>query len=200
VRVEELILASASPRRRALLEQLGVSFVVRPCSLPEPEAAPPGTTPAAWAMALAWFKARALAERYPDRWVLGADTLVACAGHLLGKPRHRADAEGMLVLQARYPSDVITGVCLVRLDSQPRRQLHCSVTRVWMRDDPALRRAYLDSGDWRGKAGAYGIQTVGDRLVERFEGSFTNVVGLPTELVSRMLERAGLRSRFVREE
>ena len=73
-------------------------------------------------------------------------------------------------------------------------------TRVWMRDDAAEREAYLQTGDWAGKAGAYGIQNVGDRLVERIEGSFTNVVGLPVELVGRLLATAGYVVHVVPEE
>ncbi len=184
---EELILASASPRRQELLGQLGVRFVVEPCPLPEPQHGPAGTAPAAWAMALAYFKARAVAERHTTRWVLGADTLVSCAGRVLGKPGDAAEAARMLELQARHPSHVITGVCLLRLDPRRCRFLRFADTCVWMRDDPGLRRAYIAGGDWRGKAGAYGIQSEGDRLVERIRGSYSNVVGLPLELVERLL-------------
>jgi len=191
-----LILASASPRRRELLGGLGVSFVVEPCRLPEPVTKPAAVSAEAWALALAHFKAREVAERHSDRWVLGADTIVRCGGRILGKPRDPDDARAMLELQARVASDVITGVCLLHR-GQGRRWLACASTRVYMRDDPELREEYLASGDWAGKAGAYGIQTVGDRLVERIEGSFTNVVGLPVGLVERMLGQA-LKNRPVR--
>ncbi len=124
--------------------------------------------------------------------MLGADTVVVCGGELLGKPRDVADARRMLELQAREVSEVLTGVCLARMDGAVRRVSAADTTLVWMPDDPATREDYLRSGDWAGKAGAYGIQEVGDRLVSRIEGSFSNVVGLPLELVARMLRTVGL--------
>ncbi len=190
-----LILASASPRRRELLAQLCPIFDVEPCPYAEPQRKSDKVSPRQWAEALAYFKARAVAERRPGVWVLGADTIVICAGQMLGKPRDRDDARRMLELQAREASDVLTGVSLVRRDrarSMPRRLSAADSTRVWMRDDPAAREEYLRTGDWEGKAGAYGIQTVGDRLVARIEGSFSNVVGLPLELLTRLLPAAGM--------
>jgi septum formation protein len=189
-----LILASASPRRCKLLAELGLRFDVHPCPLSEPLRKPPTVAPAAWAEALASFKAHAVAERFPGRWVLGADTIVVCGGELLGKPEDIADARRMLELQAGRATDVITGVCVLRRAEPLRRMIGHEVTTVWMRNAPDEREAYLSSGDWRGKAGAYGIQEVADRLVERIDGSFSNVVGLPTTLVSRMLREVGLLS------
>lgn len=185
-----IILASASPRRRALLAQLGVAFDVVPSPYAELERKPAAVPPEAWTQALAYFKARAVAEQHPDRWVLGADTIVVCEGRVLGKAATVAEAREMLELQARHESRVITGVCLVRLGLRAERLGGSDTTRVWMHDDPAVREAYLASGDWQGKAGAYGLQDVGDRLVARVEGSPTNVVGLPLELVGRLLRAA----------
>ena len=187
-----LILASASPRRQKLLAELGVRFEVRPCTLPEPDEKPRLVRPGAWAEALSHFKARAVAEEHPDRWVLGADTIVVCGGDLLGKPRDLNDARRMLELQAGRATDVITGVCVLRHGEHPRHFISHEITTVWMRDSREQREVYLDSGDWRGKAGAYGIQNVGDRLVQRIDGSFSNVVGLPLELVERMLRSVQL--------
>lgn len=182
-----LILASASPRRRELLDGLGLRCEVIPCPLPEPAAKPPAVAARPWAEAVAYFKARVVAERLPAALVLGADTIVVCGGQMLGKPRDRADAERMLRLQAGVASEVITGLALVRLAAPAVRVLDSAVTRVWMRDDPAERQRFLESGAWEGKAGAYGIQDVGDRLIERIDGSFSNVVGLPVELLQRCL-------------
>ncbi|MBK9118349.1 MAG: septum formation protein Maf [Phycisphaerales bacterium] len=187
-----LILASASPRRRELLAQLVTEFDVAPCTLPEPTRRPARSTPRTWAQALAYFKARRVAERYPDQWVLGADTLVVCGDELFGKPADEAEARRMLIRQAHEPSDVITGVSLVRLEPTSERLLEADQTRVWMRDDEVLRESYLRGGDWAGKAGAYGIQDIGDRLVCRYEGSFSNVVGLPLERLARLLTVAGI--------
>jgi septum formation protein len=184
---ERLILASASPQRQVLLRELCPDFDVIPSPRAEPVCRSTRVAPAAWAQALAYFKARAVAEEHPGRWVLGADTLVACAGRMLGKPADVRAAREMLELQARHVSEVITGVCLVRSGRGFRRIAAADTTRVWMRDDAALREAYLASGDWAGKAGAYGIQTVGDRMVARIEGSFSNVVGLPLERLARII-------------
>ncbi|MFO0839450.1 MAG: Maf family protein [Phycisphaerae bacterium] len=204
-----IVLASASPRRAELLRGLGIDFVVEPSPFPEPNARPTHVAIREWAEAMAYFKARAVAERVNGRWVLGADTVVACAGRMLGKPRDLDDARRMLEMQAGVASDVVSGVALLRR-GEVRRAENASVTsndrepaldtfissertRVYMRDDKRLRDAYLASGDWRGKAGAYGIQDVGDALVERIEGGFDNVVGLPTSCVARMLRAATAR-------
>lgn len=188
-----IILASASPRRQTLLQELLPQFDVIPCPLDEPALRSQRVTPCAWALALAYFKARAVADLHPGRWVLGADTIVACSGTILGKPGDGNDARRMLELQARAPSDVITGMCLLRTGHENSQRLSdADVTRVWMRDDAQLRDEYLASGDWAGKAGAYGIQTVGDRLVTRCDGSFSNVVGLPIERLRTLLHRAGI--------
>lgn len=187
---ERLVLASASPRRRELLAELRVAFEVQPCPLREPEEKPADLPPSSWAEALAHFKARAVAKQFPDRWVLGADTVVVCAGEVLGKPRDIEDARRMLELQAGRATEVITGVCLARRVEHVYRIMEHEVTEVWMRDAPREREVYLASGDWEGKAGAYGIQNVGDQLVERVAGDFSNVVGLPLALVRRMLRLA----------
>lgn len=187
-----LILASASPRRQDLLRSLAVRFEVHACPLPEPDRKPPDIPSIAWAAALAYFKARAVAEQHPQRWVLGADTVVECGSKLLGKPTDEADARRMLTLQAGVPSEVITGLALVRIADPAHRTIEAESTRVWMLDDHEEREAYVASGDWVGKAGAYGIQDVGDRLVDRIEGSFSNVVGLPLERLSVLLKRHAL--------
>lgn len=174
------------------MTQVYPAFDVEVCALAEPTLRSEHVSPRQWAEALAYYKARSVAERFPERWVLGADTIVVCSGRLLGKARDAAEARRMLEWQAREPSDVITGVCLLRHGRQRKRLTQAETTRVWMRDDPVAREAYVAGGDWEGKAGAYGIQDVGDRLVMRIEGSFSNVVGLPLELVTRMLARVGL--------
>ena len=125
--------------------------------------------------------------------MLGADTVVACAGELLGKPADESDARRMLSLQAGRCCDVITGLALVRCEGEVVRDIRHALTRVWLRDDARAIEEYLAGDEWRGKAGAYGIQDVHDRLVERIEGSFSNVVGLPLGLAREMLIAAGFR-------
>ncbi|MFN0137467.1 MAG: Maf family protein [Phycisphaerae bacterium] len=188
-----LILASASPRRRELLTQAGIAHDVVACTLIEPTRTPVGLPPRAWAMALAYFKASDVARRHPRRWVLGADTIVICGDRILGKPQDAADARAMLELQAGVWTDVVTGVALVRdVAAGATRHIIGVVTRVFMRDDHAVREAYIAGGEWEGKAGAYGIQDIGDQLVERIEGSFSNVVGLPMERVKELLHDYGV--------
>ncbi len=184
---ERLILASASPRRRTLLAELLPEFDVEPSHYDEPEQPPSDISPYDWAAHLAEAKAEAVAARRPGRLVLGADTLVVCADRILGKASDLEQAREMLEWQARHVSEVVTGVCLLRTGDAAWRRVFIDRTRVWMRDDANAREAYLNSGDWQGKAGAYGIQTVGDRLVERIAGSFSNVVGLPLERLRETL-------------
>ena len=190
-----LILASASPRRRQLLSEMGLRCEVIPSALPEPDQKPESVTPQCWAEALAYFKARSVAEKSPGRWVLGADTVVACDHHMLGKPNNLSDARRMLEMQAGRATEVITGVCLLRYGDRGMRIVQHQITTVWMRDAAEEREEYLRSGDWREKAGAYGIQNVGDRLVERIAGSFSNVVGLPRGLLTRILLHVDLLSK-----
>lgn len=188
----QLILASQSPRRRELLRRIRKEFSIEPCRLPEPPGPPGASAAAAWAESLAYFKAASVAEAHRDCWVLGADTIVVCGGSVLGKPADMDDARRMLTLQAGRGADVITGIALVRFAGEPIRIIEHERTRVWMRDDPAFIESYLQSQQWRGKAGAYGIQDTGDALIERIEGSFDNVVGLPTERLTRIFEKLGI--------
>lgn len=188
-----LILASASPRRRELLQKVGIPFEIIPSHLREPDGRALRVLPRAWAEALSYFKARSVAERNRDVWVLGADTIVACREHVLGKPRDECDARRMLELQSGVESTVITGVSLVRAGKCCSRAISSEITRVWMREDASVREAYLATGEWSGKAGAYGIQDVGDRLVQRIQGEFDNVVGLPRLLLERMIDQLGIR-------
>ncbi|MBK8913213.1 MAG: Maf family protein [Phycisphaerales bacterium] len=211
-----LILASASPQRRTLLAQLGRPFTILPPTWREPPtAASAGHSPRAWALALAHAKARCVADQLPHPTpatvILGADTIVVCRGTLLGKPADEADARRMLLMQAGAACEVITGVCLLTIGPGSRnalpsaapmispvadcansaqivaRRLSLDVTRVYMRSDAAAIERYIQTGEWRDKAGAYGIQGPADALIERIEGSFSNVVGLPLELLTRLM-------------
>jgi len=184
-----LILASASPRRAQLLREAGYSFTVVAPPIPELEAMSPCILPAQQAEAHSYFKARAVALQRGDGLVLGADTVVACNGRVYGKPVDVDDARATLEALIGCPQDVVTGVTL--LDAATRRRLIAhDTTRVIMREmPPEVLEEYLAGGDWQGKAGAYGIQDSGDRFIERIEGSFTNVVGLPMELVAAMMKQ-----------
>ena len=151
------------------------------------------SSPAEFAQSAARQKTSSVAERYPDRVILGADTVVALNGLIYGKPADRDDARRILSALAGVTQDVITGVTILQ-PAKGRQLVECDVTRVTMRpmSDEEIE-TYLDSGEWEGKAGAYGIQGTADRFVEKVEGSFSNVVGLPVERVLRMLADFNIR-------
>jgi septum formation protein len=182
-----LVLASSSPRRRHLLAEAGYNFEVAPPPIDEPTRWPAETPPAALAEALAYFKARSVAETHPDASVLGADTICACNGRVMGKPADADHARAMLHELSHNRHAVVTGVAV--LDGT-RRRIASDITWVTMRPmTPADIEDYIASGEWDGKAGAYAIQESADRYVERLDGSFSNVVGLPMELLGRLLPR-----------
>lgn len=185
-----LVLASASPRRAQLLREYGYAFEVVQPPLEEPARLADGLSPVQLAEALSFFKARSVAETLGEGWVLGADTIATRHGEVFGKPRDRDDARRILRDISGTSHQVVTGVSLVEAGGD-RRLIRHDVTTVVMR---ALSHRelddYLDTNEWVGKAGAYGIQDRGDAFVERIEGSFTNVVGLPMELLAVMLAQA----------
>jgi len=182
----ELVLASGSPRRSQLLAEAGIPFVAVTPSLSEPDDILTKLPPLQQAEALAYFKARAVAEQMPGRYVLGADTIVAKGSEVLGKPSDEAAARRMLRELSGARHRVITGVAL--LGPGGERLIASDVTFITMRPmSPREIDGYIASGEWRGKAGAYAIQETADRFVAAVEGSFSNVVGLPLELVRRML-------------
>jgi septum formation protein len=174
-----LILASASPRRRQLLEEAGYSFEVDPSGIEEHE--PDSETSAsAYAAQLAWRKAAEVALRRNSGLILGVDTVCAVGGQILNKPIDRTDAERMIRLQEGRDTDVISGICLFRGDRQEWiGAVELSVVRFKRLSDPQ-RDDYLDSGRWQGKSGGYGVQDH-DPFVAVVRGSFSNVVGLPME-------------------
>ena len=181
-----LVLASASPRRRDILLEARYRFDVIVPPVEEPENVTADLSPAGQAEALAYFKARSVADAAPEAIVLGADTIVAVAGTVLGKPDGQADARRMLEALSGTRHAVITGVAL--LGPGPRRRILSDATYVTMRPLSAEDvGGYIDSQEWVGKAGAYAIQETADRFVDRIEGSFTNIVGLPIELVGALL-------------
>ena len=181
-----LILASASPRRRQLLEEAGYAFEVDPSDVAEPDPASE-TSPAEYAAHLAWRKAMTVARRRRNGLILAADTVCAVDDEILNKPLDRADAERMIRLQEGRDTDVITGLCLYRADRDEWiGAVEVSVVRL-RRLSEQERNAYLDSNRWAGKSGAYGVQDH-DPFVEVVQGSFSNVVGLPMERLALLLQ------------
>ncbi|MEW4568058.1 nucleoside triphosphate pyrophosphatase [Tautonia sp. JC769] len=180
-----LILASASPRRRQLLTEAGYSIEVDPSGVEELEPEGP-VDPAAYVAELAWRKAHAVASRRGSGLVLAADTTCALDGRLLNKPTDRRDADRMIRAQEGREVAILTGLCLYRAD---RREwigaVETSVVLVReMTEDERI--AHLDSGNWEGKAGAYGVQD-DDPIVSVTSGSWSNVVGLPLERLEQLM-------------
>jgi len=187
-----IILASASPRRRELLAMLGIPVEVRPSAVPEERR--PGEEPRAYAERLAREKALSI----PGKLVLGADTIVLVDDEVLEKPRDEADALRMLRRLQGRSHRVISSVALA---ADGRVSLATDVTIVTFRpcsDD--FLQAYIATGEPMDKAGAYGIQGYGAALVERIDGDFFGVMGLPLRLVLELLERVGKPYRFRTED
>lgn len=187
-----LVLASRSPRRRQLLEMLGISHVVDPVEVDELPRS--GEDPEHYAIRLAREKARAGSKRNPDIWVLGADTVVVLDGRVLGKPESPTAAEDMLLELAGNRHRVVSAVALARGDDVRDA---CDVTSVWIRQMTREgARAYVQTGEPLDKAGSYGIQGLGAVLVDRIEGDYFSVMGLPLRLVVDLMNAAGIPYNF----
>ena len=181
-----LILASSSPRRQELLRQMGLEFEVFTPEVDENLK----LAPEPLVLALSERKALAVAQRHPEAAVLAADTIVSIGSSVLGKPRDTRDAERMLTLLNSAWHEVHTGVCLYFGGVFTSKHALTRVKFASMSHEEI--KAYCDSGEPMGKAGAYAIQGLGGMYVEEIAGSYTNVVGLPTALVRRMLKERQL--------
>jgi septum formation protein len=178
-----LLLASTSPQRRAILEQLGIPFDVVTPRYEEAEAR--DTAPLELVREHARGKARSVAADAGGRPVLGVDTAVVLDGLVFGKPADAAEAEAMLEALSARTHVVLSGLCLV---SPGWELVETEETHVTFRAlTPRDLAAYVTSGEWEGRAGAYAIQGLGAGLVERIEGDYLNVVGLPGALLVRVL-------------
>jgi septum formation protein len=177
-----LVLASKSPRRHQILRDAGIPFVVRTADVPEHRR--PGEAPMDYVRRLAEEKAFA-APLNAGEVVLGADTVVVIDDHVLEKPRDVADARRMIKLLSGREHEVITGICL-RTESQ--KIVDTAVTRVrFVKLSEQELQAYAESGEPMDKAGGYAIQGLASKFIDRIEGDYFNVVGLPVALVYRGL-------------
>ena len=182
-----LILASASPRRKALLEKAGLDFVVVPSNIPEDP--PPQDKPEEIARHLALAKARYVAGLYPQSWVIGADTIVVAGGQILGKPNSSDDAKRMLHLLSGRLHIVITGYCVMCMAKNSFAAKSISTTVGFEKLSKEKISWYVETGEPFGKAGAYAIQGLGACLVSGITGSYTNVMGLPVrEVVETLID------------
>jgi septum formation protein len=182
-----IILASASPRRRELLSEAGYEFTVVLPDIDESAFPTEGISAPQYAKSLALAKAKSVALKYPDSVVIGADTVVDCQGRIIGKPADAGDAERITRKLFSAPHKVITGLAIVRLCDHTQRVESDSTTVYPRRLTAAQIARHIEGGSWRDKAGAYAIQETGDEFVEKIEGSLTNVMGLPMELLKSLL-------------
>ncbi|OGP55116.1 MAG: septum formation protein Maf [Deltaproteobacteria bacterium RBG_13_52_11] len=174
---QQLILASSSPRRRDLLSSLGLQFQVVPAALREIPS--PHEAAKDFAVRVAEKKALAVGNKYPHAWVIGADTVVAVEGEILGKPRDREDAKKMLQQLANREHVVITGYTLMKVaEGKTMRGVEETRVKISSLDEREIEW-YINTGEPFDKAGGYAIQGKGAFMVEWIEGSYTNVVGLP---------------------
>jgi septum formation protein len=178
-----LLLASTSPQRRAILTQLRIPFDVVAPAYEEHD--PPDADPVALVRSHAAGKARSVAAMADGRPVLGVDTTVVVEGVVLGKPADAAEAERMLEALGGRTHVVVSGLCLV---TPGWEEVAHEQTRVTFRPlTPRDLGLYVTSGEWKGRAGGYAIQGLGAGLVERVDGDYLNVVGLPGALLVRLL-------------
>jgi len=189
--VRPLILASASPRRQQLLASLGLQFEVRPSRDKEPEWRQ-GIEPAKYAVQLAKNKGEDAAREFENAVILSADTIVVLDDQVLGKPSDKQDGLRMLLELKGKPHVVITGL-FIQCRAIGLFKQETVATKVFMADFPEeVLSSYMATGEGLDKAGSYAVQGIGSFLVERIEGSHTNVIGLPVTEVVNILLDAGL--------
>jgi septum formation protein len=187
----EWILASASPRRKEILLQLGMRFHVDPSNAPEPPRNP-HENPARYALRLACLKAEEVAKRHPAGLILAADTIVVLQNTVLVKPKDRDTARQMLKNLSSCWHEVITGICLLNSDRQLVYSA-CSRSRVHFRRMLSAEiEWYLDTNEYCDKAGAYGIQGYAALFIDRIEGCYFNIVGFPVAVFERLCRKAGI--------
>jgi septum formation protein len=190
VKNSRLILASKSPRRRFLLEQAGLEFSVIPSNFEENSI--PLSSPESYVKRLAEAKAKDISQRYPDSWVIGADTTVFIDNTMLGKPGSRPEARKMLWSLSGKTHQVLTGYCIC-CEATGRFFSETIKTDVCFKELTGYQIDwYINSGEPFDKAGAYAIQGIGTFLVKRIHGSYTNVVGLPVCEVLEFLINEGV--------
>jgi septum formation protein len=177
-----VVLASQSPRRAEILSQAGIPFIVR--AAPVDETPRDGEKPEDYVRRLAEWKALAVPAG-PEETILGADTTVVIDGQMLGKPVNAADAQRMLAMLSGRRHEVMTGICLKRAQELVN---DWAVTQVWFAQMSEQEIAsYVASGEPADKAGAYAIQGLASKYIEKIEGCYFNVVGLPVAMVYRYL-------------
>ena len=182
-----LILASASPRRRQLMSEAGYEFSVVPPEVDESTFKTNDVEPVEYAKRLALAKAKSVAQEHPDSIVIGADTIVDSRGRIIGKAADAREAEQITRELFSAPHKVITGIAIVRLSNGTELVRSDSTTVYPKKMTPEQIAEHIKGGSWQDKAGSYAIKETGDKFVEKIEGSLTNVMGLPMELLKSLL-------------
>lgn len=186
--IPTIILASGSPRRAEMLRALGLLFDIEPAAVDERHHR--GEAPVDYARRVAADKAVANAAHHPDAFIIGADTVVVVESHVLGKPKDTGDARRMLRLLRDRTHEVITAVAL---RSGGRTEIEHCATKVTFRPMTASEVDwYVDTGEPMDKAGAYGIQGAASLFIDRIEGSWANVVGMPIHVMPALFQRFGV--------
>lgn len=189
--VNSLILASASPRRKELLASIGIPFVVEPSEIDE--LLQDGESPEVHVQRLADEKASDVAKKYPGSWILGADTIVVIDDRILGKPADVSEAVRMLSTLSGRTHVVFTGYAILNTLFPESRIIAYAKSEVFIRSlSQEEIIGYVRTGEPMDKAGAYAIQGVGSAIVEKVNGSYTNVVGLPLCEVARDFKKLGI--------
>ncbi|RUM89925.1 MAG: septum formation protein Maf [Thermodesulfatator sp.] len=185
-----LVLASGSPRRKELMERIGLDFHIKVSSSRELDTES-GLEPHELVRENAILKARDIASVMPGHLVIGADTCVALSNRVFGKPRDTEDAVSMLEALAGRWHEVFTGLCIILPDH--KKQITDVVkSRVYVMDfGPEVMRSYCESGEPMDKAGSYAVQGAGSFMIKEIHGSWTNVVGLPMTRIVEILLEAG---------
>ena len=187
-----LVLASASPRRRQLMSEAGYEFTVVLPEIDESAFDFDQVNPVEYAKRLALAKAKSVAGKHPASFVIGADTIVDFQGRIIGKAADPEEAEQITRELFSAPHKVITGIAIIRL-CDGTQLVRSDSTTVYPKKMTAEQIAdHIEGGSWRDKAGAYAIQETGDEFVEKIDGSLTNVMGLPMELLESLFVQLGV--------
>lgn len=186
----QIVLASHSPRRKELLESLGLEFLIHPSDFEEKEA---HITPEELALHNAIGKAQSVMRHYKDALIIGVDTVVAFRDHFLGKPKDKEDAKRILRILSNTTHKVITAICII--DTKNGKNVSGIETTLITIDrlEESDIKAYVNSGEGADKAGGYAIQGLGALFCKRIEGDYFNVVGLPIYRLRKLLREFGIK-------
>lgn len=183
----KIVLASGSPRRALLLKRLGIEFSVLPSDINEKNVK--AVEPEDYVKDIASLKARSVSKKARKGIIIGADTAVVIGGRILGKPKDERDAFRMLRILSGKTHTVMTGVCVINKYTRDKKSISVSTKVRFRRLSNRMIKWYINTGEPMGKAGSYAIQGKGAVLVERIDGDYCNVVGLPLTALATILER-----------